>query len=995
MADDDTVLKPDRPRADVTLAPGALVLHTYRVERLLNKGGMGEVYLARHAAFGTQHAIKVIKPDLITNPMVLELSQREAMVLRDIHHDAVVGYEGFLQDDTGHWYLCMEYVDGPSLMDLLERGPLSLEQVYRLRDRLVTGLAAAHARGVVHRAISPDNVILPEGRVENAKLIDFGIAKLTLPDVGTILANTFAGKLRYASPEQLGLFGGKVDARSDIYSLGLVLAAAARGKPLSMGYSYETACQTRQRVPELSDIPAQLRPQLMMLLQPDPSNRPGRITELLQRWPTPGPGQISGGRGDRRLGLIALGVTLALLLGGGIYWWRQHSQPIPIQPLLQETTPILPGGERVPPDKESALSGPTTTPTGERKPLLLPGKTNLYQRILTRPGAALRTTPTETQPSGQPLPPLSIFFVYNRRDAAGGGWLEVGAASQGNTAGWLRQEDTIAWKQTLTVAFTNPAGREPTLFFRSAAELGKLLQTPDPNVQVASWRSRIKRRDLPTDFPVVSIEPDTYVDPYKHFYLLPILDFNEQLLESGHYVRLLNVAAVTLQPGADNLLGGNSTTSLTDKSQLLKDYRAAIVFVVDTTLSMGPYLDRTRAVIRSIYQRLKQSPWGRNVSFGLIAFRNNVQLTPRLEYVSKVFATLADGRDEATFFNKANQALPATVSSQSFSEDVYAGIFTALRQFDWSGYAGRFIVLITDAGALEANDKYSSIRLGADRLRILAKEKEDGEVAIYALHLLTPEGRNNHDLAAAQYQTLTQRGEAGSLYFPVAAGSVTEFGRQVDALANSLVRQVEQASQGKLAEVPAGASELEQKTALVGRAMQLAYLGRVGEAQAPRLINAWIVDRDFANPASKTLEVRVLLTKNQLSDLQQTVQSILEAGERTRIEPKNFFAQLKSTAARLARDPENINTAQVRRLADIGLVGEWLEDLPYKSKIMEITEDDWLQWSFSQQREFLDELEEKLILYQKFHDDTDRWITLGGDRNPGDAVCSIPVDALP
>ncbi len=121
MADDDTVLKPDRPRADVTLAPGALVLHTYRVERLLDKGGMGEVYLARHTALGTQHAIKVIKPELITNPMVLELSQREAMVLRDVHNDAIVGYEGFLQDDTGHWYLCMEYVDGPSLMDLLER----------------------------------------------------------------------------------------------------------------------------------------------------------------------------------------------------------------------------------------------------------------------------------------------------------------------------------------------------------------------------------------------------------------------------------------------------------------------------------------------------------------------------------------------------------------------------------------------------------------------------------------------------------------------------------------------------------------------------------------------------------------------------------------------------------------------------------------------------------------------------------------------------------
>ncbi|MFO1432038.1 MAG: serine/threonine-protein kinase [Candidatus Competibacteraceae bacterium] len=320
MEDSETVLIPGRTEADFTLSPGVLVLNTYCVERLLNKGGMGEVYLARHTALGTRHAIKVIKPELLTNPMVIHLSQREAMVLRDVHNDAIVGYEGFLQDDAGHWYLCMEYVEGHSLAERLKRGPLPVEQVYRLRDRLITGLAAAHARGVVHRDISPDNVILPEDRVENAKLIDFGIAKLTLAGTGTILANTFVGKLRYTSPEQLGLFNGVVDARSDIYSLGLVLAAVARGRPLPMGDSYETACQARRRVPDLRGIPTELHPQLKVLLQPDPRNRPDRITEILQRWPTPGsePEQSHGNRPNR---LIRLGATLVLLLGSGLYWW--------------------------------------------------------------------------------------------------------------------------------------------------------------------------------------------------------------------------------------------------------------------------------------------------------------------------------------------------------------------------------------------------------------------------------------------------------------------------------------------------------------------------------------------------------------------------------------------------------------------------------------------------------------------------------------------------
>ena len=177
--------------------------------------------------------------------------------------------------------------------------------------------------------------------------------------------------------------------------------------------------------------------------------------------------------------------------------------------------------------------------------------------------------------------------------------------------------------------------------------------------------------------------------------------------------------------------------------------------------------------------------------------------------------------------------------------------------------------------------------------------------------------------------------------------------------------------------------------------MQLAYLGRKTQAKAPRLFSAWIADRDFIDQAQKTLEVRVLITKNQLSDLQQTLSAILEIGDSTRIEPLDFFDQLRSAAAVLSRNPDSIGKQDVRRLADVGLLGEYLEGLPYRSKIMEITEDDWLRWSFTQQREFLDELEAKIMLYQDYHDDTDLWIALDGGRVKGDAVYPVLLEALP
>jgi len=642
------------------------------------------------------------------------------------------------------------------------------------------------------------------------------------------------------------------------------------------------------------------------------------------------------------------------------------------------------------------LSLPGYGAEGERTPLLMPGKTTLYQRILTRPGATLLVAPG-TRP-GQALSPLSILFVYGRDIIGDHAWLEVGAASRGQPDGWLREADTIAWKQTLTVAFTIPVDRERALFFRDHDTLKNLIRSERMLPEVAQLRARIQQGAIPAGFPVISIEPSTYVDPREHFYLLPILNFDRAILETGYPLNLLNVAAVTLRPGEEDLLGkGQTGTARQYDTPLLKDYRAGIVFVIDSTISMGPYLDRTREAVRRIYQRLKASPWGKNVGFGLVAFRDYFEPTPdHEEYVARIFATLADGQNEEAFFKKVRQVDADTVSNRDFNEDPYAGLLTAMRELDWRGYAGRFIILITDAGAREANDPLSHTRLGAERLRILAQEKEDGKIAVYALHLLTPEGRHTHDQAAGQYRTLTQWGDTGDLYFPVPTGSVAEFGQRVDALADSLVRQVEQASQGKLVEAPAaGASELEQKTAIVGRAMQLAYLGRATGAEAPRLINAWVADRDFAQPSRKPLEVRVLINKNQLSDLQQTLQAILAAGERTRIDAKDFFNQLRSAAARLARDPENVNERQVRRLADVGLVGEWLADLPYNSKIMEITEDDWLAWGPAQQREFLDEIDEKIRIYQKFHDDTDRWVMLDRGRVPGDAVCSIPVDLLP
>ncbi len=269
---------------------------------------------------------------------MIDLFTREAAVLRNVRNEAVVGYDGVVCDELGRLYLIMEYADGPSLKARLKDGPLSPDEVLVLRDRLAMGLGAAHEKGVIHRDMSPDNVILPGGRLEDAKIIDFGIAKLADPEVQTVLGSDFAGKYSYASPEQLGMYGGKVDARSDIYSAGLVLAAAAVGKPLPMGKSHIEVIEARRAVPDLSAVPEVLRDEIAWMLQPNPDDRPSSMAELIPALgapatvrPTQVPADSLQGKssGTGRVVGLAVGLVAVLAVGATVGFFVLREDPAP------------------------------------------------------------------------------------------------------------------------------------------------------------------------------------------------------------------------------------------------------------------------------------------------------------------------------------------------------------------------------------------------------------------------------------------------------------------------------------------------------------------------------------------------------------------------------------------------------------------------------------------------------------------------------------------
>ena len=348
--------------------PGTRLNGIYEIDEMIGAGGMGEIYKSHEIQTGAAVAIKMLLPDMAENEAALALFRREAAALHNLPHDAIVRYFLFTVEPVlQRPYLSMEFVDGRSLSDILEEGPLTFEALVKLMRRIASGLQAAHERGIIHRDVSPDNILVPFGDVTRAKIIDFGIARSTQLGDKTIIGSGFAGKANYVSPEQVGLFGNEVTAKSDIYSLGLLLFYALTGRKLDMGGSQFELVEKRRRVPDLGGIDLRIRPLLEQMLQPDPANRPATMAEIAN-WQIASPASAasfdpmrrvestsqenksSGFRPSRRaLWLISAVTALTVLVVAGGYAfyvlvWSAPDivSPPPLPAFGQKTQPVRP-----------------------------------------------------------------------------------------------------------------------------------------------------------------------------------------------------------------------------------------------------------------------------------------------------------------------------------------------------------------------------------------------------------------------------------------------------------------------------------------------------------------------------------------------------------------------------------------------------------------------------------------------------------------------------
>lgn len=266
---------------------------SYVVKEKIGEGGMGAVYLAEHPLIGRKVAIKLLRPEYSDNADAVSRFFREARATASLRHPALIDVFDYGVHPSGSAYIVMELLEGESLESRMHKGPLPIHTAVDFVRQIAVAMSVAHAAGIIHRDLKPGNVYIEADRTrrgaETLKILDFGIAKLTHANVGTSQAtqtNMVMGTPLYMSPEQCR-GAGRVDARSDIYSLGCMFYEMLCGR-VPFGYSWagELVAAHLHRIARFAAqldpaIPPPLEAIVQKALAKDPAARQQTMDELV------------------------------------------------------------------------------------------------------------------------------------------------------------------------------------------------------------------------------------------------------------------------------------------------------------------------------------------------------------------------------------------------------------------------------------------------------------------------------------------------------------------------------------------------------------------------------------------------------------------------------------------------------------------------------------------------------------------------------------------
>lgn len=658
-------------------------------------------------------------------------------------------------------------------------------------------------------------------------------------------------------------------------------------------------------------------------------------------------------------------------------------------------------------------------------PLSLPGSPGVYQRVIAKPGAVLVDRPGTV--GGTPVQLFDILYVYGVKP----GWRQVGHDLQVGPEGWVAEQQLQPWNVMLVMQYAPKVARNSVLFFRDETSVAAVVGSNDAAARVNEFLKAAKQSG-PLDPRLVAVENDA-IDWSTTPYMMPILSSSQKQAPDGRWLTLAEVGSVaglggpppsvaaptgSLPPapgapaGADMIapdaslgtFGGGPVRGCRERSGPETVHQ--IVFVMDTTSSMGPYITGAKRIVDSWATEIERRGLSARVRFGLVAYRNNMDEEPQrsqLEYVVNPILPLSASSDAAALSAALGRLGPAKVSTHSFSEDATAGLYAALNSdsFRWQDSCGaKSIFLITDAGALASNDP-KSLHPGVG-LATLAAQARDKKIDIFPVHIATPEAREagNIDGAADQYRReLNTTDNRVGLYQSIQDGSPAAFDRYLHRV-DQMIAGIALLQRNAVPPQPnavAADGKFDLGSYLLGKlfAVQQRFLGAAAGARVPTFVSSWTSNVDLANPNVGALRVSVLLTRRQLNQLAEKTQMLISAGEQARQSSSDFFKGLQVLAAATSQDPARF----ARETPDLGgLMPTFLKLLPYKSDILKLGGKEWRELGADRQRAYLAKLQQKRSYYLQVVNDGSRWTCFGNncrEDNLDDKVALIPLDQLP
>jgi serine/threonine-protein kinase PpkA len=640
----------------------------------------------------------------------------------------------------------------------------------------------------------------------------------------------------------------------------------------------------------------------------------------------------------------------------------------------------------LPPEENSVVK---TAPTGPGTSLpisvkaLTDKRTGLARQVLSRPKSLFYKDSNREEKLGTKPQNFERLFVFEDKD----GWLKVGYDSK-SPLGWMEIADTVDWPHSVVVEYTTPDNRKPVLFFRDQDHISSLLDNDSPTEKATQYYTDIENAVasgsiLSSNYPVVSVEPR-----YKSrdVYVMPVLDSKEVDID-GRPARMLKITAAGLDRGATTLSDyvPKAKSAKVEGTSALAAVDVDLVFVMDMTGSMQPWLDGAVTAIRDLARNISSTPAAASrMKLGFWGYQDDPSITG-IQYRTKNYTqSLLAPID---FLTQLENLKVNKLTSDSYPEDVFAGVNDAIHNTKWRAKT-KILVVIGDAPGHTSVKDGSASDLNAAQLRQLATDAGVQIVSISIKDSSKPAYLKHHALAEEQFRILASNGNRPSAFETVTADNRSAYTNLLETLTRELALQTPSSNESK----PQTPEDEKAKDIVKGllAAAKVDVVSEIvndqGAVVLPRDITAWVVDVDMTQPGVRSLEPKLLITKNELSSLQTVTTTILTKAREKVIVGGSFFDAVMGAVASSA------SGGRTGTLADKFPL--FIKGLPYKSPLMEKSRDWWEGQTAEQQQEFVKELEAKLAYYRSVNENPAMWKPLNKDAESGDYVAAIPLSQL-